>query len=345
MPVPKNGLVSKRPCSWRAAKGRTNHAEKHGMAMRLTDKVLQCLKGSPDRKFIARELAKWVFENFPAECEQKKANSSRRMTDGDLVQALVAEISRAKNRVRRRDPGVKMTDERPRRFYWTLRPDEPGSEPPGDERTPLPEKPKPVGRAQLSEAELYPLLCGYLHDVRGIFPKRIDERKSSNKQGSGGNKWLYPDIVGMENLTQGWHREIQGVVKEYADRKTRLWSFEVKARLSRSNVREAYFQAVSNSSWANLGYLVTAEVDREETIKELEMLFSLHGIGLVDLDANDPAKSRIRIFARERSEVDWATCNRLTNENKDFLEFVKLVREFHQTGNPRERDWDISDRR
>jgi hypothetical protein len=52
----------------------------------------------------------------------------------------------------------------------------------------------------------------------------------------------------MEDLTADWHQEVKGVVKEYADKKTKLWSSEVKMLLNRSNVREAFFQAVSNSS-------------------------------------------------------------------------------------------------
>jgi hypothetical protein len=178
-----------------------------------------------------------------------------------------------------------------------------------------------------------------LWSLDGIYTKRIDEKKSANTQGPKGNKWLHPDVVGMEDLTADWHQEIKGVVKEYANKKTKLWSFEVKMLLNRSNVREAYFQAVSNSSWANFGYLAAAEIEGA-AMKELRMLFALHGIGLIRLDVENPAESEILIPARERIEVDWATCNRLTNENKDFLQFVKLVRQFHQTGDPRPKDWD-----
>jgi len=33
--------------------------------------------------------------------------------------------------------------------------------------------------------------------------------------------------------------------------------------------------------------------------------------------------------------------NRLTTENKNFLEYVKLVRQFYQTGEARPVDWDV----
>jgi uncharacterized protein len=32
--------------------------------------------------------------------------------------------------------------------------------------------------------------------------------------------------------------------------------------------------------------------------------------------------------------------NRLATENKDFLEYVKLVKQFYQTGEVRPGDWD-----
>jgi uncharacterized protein len=86
--------------------------------------------------------------------------------------------------------------------------------------------------------------------------------------------------------------------------------------------------------------LVAAEVQGVDTIKELRMLFSLHGIGLIKLNVEDPTESQVLIPARERLEVDWATCDRLVKENKDFLQFIRLVRQFHQTGDPRARDWD-----
>lgn len=47
------------------------------------------------------------------------------------------------------------------------------------------------------------------------------------------------------------------------------------------------------------------------------------------------------IPAKERSEIDWDTANRLTEENKDFLEYIKLIRQFYQIGEIRSSDWDM----
>ena len=56
-----------------------------------------------------------------------------------------------------------------------------------------------------AEKELYPLLAKFLIGrQRKIYAKRIDEKKSKNANGKHGNHWLYPDMVGMEDLTSGW---------------------------------------------------------------------------------------------------------------------------------------------
>lgn len=307
------------------------------MALNLSKLTVELLRANPERRFSARQIAEAIFEAHPAECQAKKAKSVIIETDADLIQQLVAEIGSNRPAFQRKFPQVKTTEGRPRLFYWTEKPD--SLEVAEAEQT----SPIPVSASAttpLREADLYPLLSQFLLSEHGVYSKRIDEKRASNRQGPGGNKWLYPDIVGMEDLTADWHPEIKGAVSEYADQKVKLWSFEVKLLLNRSNVREVFFQAVSNSSWANLGYLAVAEIEGTETMKELRMLFSLHGIGLIQITPQNPAESQILIPARERASVDWANCNRLAKENKDFLEFVKLVRQFHQTGDPRVRDWD-----
>jgi hypothetical protein len=47
------------------------------------------------------------------------------------------------------------------------------------------------------------------------------------------------------------------------------------------------------------------------------------------------------IPAKEKIKVDWDTANRLADENKDFLEYIKLIRQFYQTGDIKKSDWDI----
>ena len=72
-----------------------------------------------------------------------------------------------------------------------------------------------------------------------------------------------------------------------------------KNSINRSNVREAFFQTVSNSSWADFGYLVALEIADDAAMKELRMLSGLHGIGFIRLDMDNPPESS-----------DFASCER-----------------------------------
>ena len=311
------------------------------MSIELNKRVIEFLKQNAEQKFIAREIANWIFENFPAECEQKKAKSKSIMTNDDLIQQIAAEISSRRPRLQREHEQIKTTDERPRQYFWTTKSDEAEIEEVEDLSSRSISQPISGGRV-LSENDLYIRLSEYLYYHLDVYSKRIDDRKSSNRRGKKGNKWRYPDLVGMEDLTKDMHQEIKTVIRESGEKRRKLWSFEVKKLLNRSNVREAYFQAVSNSSWANLGYLVALRVD-DNAMEELRVLCSLHGIGFVKLDSEDTSESRMLIPARENSDVDWATCDQIAKENRDFRHFVKLVRQFHQTGDPRPQEWDFSE--
>jgi len=104
-------------------------------------------------------------------------------------------------------------------------------------------------------------------------------------------------------------------------------SFELKKELNLSTLREKFFQTVSNSSWANESYIVAAEISKnEDFLSELARLSSSFGVGVIELDINDPNSASIRFPAQTRENLDWETMNKLTVMNKDFKQFVKRVR-------------------
>ena len=310
------------------------------MALNLAKAVIGYLKERPEEKFTARQVAEWVFATYPDECQEKRANSRGDYikSDADLVQQLVAEISSQRPRMQTKHPELKTTEGRPRRYYYSERSDSAEVAAVESEGT---SAAADASALKIDEHALYPLLSQYLWEEFGVFSKRVDEKRSSNKRGPNGNRWLYPDVVGMEDLGADWHQEGRDCVNQYSDKRTKLWSFEAKLLINRSNVRECFFQAVSNSSWANFGYLVAAEIGGTDTLKELRMLFAAHGIGFIKLDVDNPADSQVLIPARERDEIDWDMANRLATENRDFLEYVKLVKQFYQTGEARLADWDV----
>lgn len=306
-------------------------------SLQLLKRVPEVLREHPERRFKAKELANLIFEKFPNECYAKLERSKSLTNEAQLLQQIAAEIGSLKPKIQAREINVRTTEGKPpRHYYWS---DANEAE---EDTTLLPNAPGRMGSSVVpafTEYDLYPILGEYLSQ-EGVVSMRIDERRSSNSRGAGGNRWLYPDVVGLEDLTHGWDQELRQCVREIGDARSLLWSLEVKIRLNRSNVRESYFQAVSNSSWANFGYLVALEIEGHSTMPELRMLSALHGIGVIQLDAENPSESQILIPARPRAEVDWSSCNRILMENSDFKEFIKRVRQFYQTGD-RPLNWNL----
>ncbi len=313
------------------------------MKLDLTKITAKYLKQNPGQKFTAREIAEWVLEAYPKECREKQKRSTiAAIRDGGknaLTYQLMSQIA-ASLPVLRKNHKITTIEDRPRKYYFAGEEAEPAP-PESEENDQLPQAALSSDNdAHTKEYELYPILGQFLWSEHNIYTKRIDERRSRNKRGPKGNRWLYPDIVGMEDLSADWEREVKDCVKEHAGDRAKMWSFEVKARVNRPNVREMFFQCVSNSSWANLGYLVASEIEGAETLKELRILSSLHGIGFIRLDTDNPSESEIVIPARERPQIDWDIANRLVGENKDFSQYIKSVRKFYQTGEVTKSDWD-----
>ena len=307
------------------------------MALNLGKAVVDFLTAHPEEKFSARQIAEWLVATFPDECNAKKASSQALETDADLLQQLVAEIGSQRPRLQKKHSELKTTEGRPRKYYYSVQSD--SAEVAAAESTGG-TFPQQANTAPLNELSLYPKLSAYLWDRWRVYSKRIDEKTSSNKNGPKANHWLHPDVVGLEDLGADWNQAVRDCASQYFDKRTKLWSFEVKLLLNRSNVRECFFQAVSNSSWADVGYLVAEQIN-DEALKELRMLSAAHGIGVIRLDKEDPAESEVLLPARERAGIDWDSVNRLATENKDFLDYVKLVKQFYQTGEARLADWDV----
>ena len=144
---------------------------------------------------------------------------------------------------------------------------------------------------------------------------------------SGYNDWIHPDIVGFYLPLDDWRPDVIEFNRLSDNNSLRLFSFEMKKSLTKANYREAYFQAVSNSSWAHEGYLVAAEIlQDDEFLAELERLASSFGIGIIHLDPADIDSSPILYPARGRDALDWETINKLCEQNSDFEKFLQDVK-------------------
>jgi hypothetical protein len=305
------------------------------MKLNLSNTVTDFLKSNAEQKYTARQIADWISETYPDECraKQKRSEATVNPIDSDkaLLQQIVAEIGSQRPRLQKNNKNIKTTEGRPRKYYYTEKSDE-------DEVDGVEEK-NVITQALPLEHALYPMLIKYLNTEHGLHAKRIDEKRSTNNRGSKGNEWLYPDLVALEDLASEWSNKVTECAKQYGDKKAKLWSFEVKRLINISNVRSTFFQAVSNSIWANFGYLVAAELE-EKAKKELHMLSSLHGIGFILLNTENPSESQVIIPARERHDIDWESINRLTEANKDFSDYIDEISDFCLTGKTKEQDWD-----
>jgi|LSQX01.3.fsa_nt_gb hypothetical protein len=187
------------------------------------------------------------------------------------------------------------------------------------------------------EKDLHPFLVYYGHNYLKAHIKTIAAQRSEKKEFG---EWVHPDAVGCYFSFQDWADEVVEVSSVFGHSSIRIFSFELKRDLNFSNLREAFFQAVSNSSWANEGYLVAANIDRNDDFRaELKRLSAAFGIGVIDLDIADPDATEIILPALSKDYLDWVTVNKLTM-NPDFREFLRRVKNDISTRELRKEGYD-----
>ena len=169
-----------------------------------------------------------------------------------------------------------------------------------------------------TERDLHKLLSSYLKNS-GTYSKTIFHEQSSNKDNN--QIWTHPDMVGIRFFNMQT-KASQGFLKAINRVDTfKLSSYELKKELNNdSELKKAFFQAVSNSSWANYGYLVAFEISDSLT-EEMERLSQSFGIGIIELNAN-PYQSRI-LFPAKYRDLDFKTIDKLCRINKEFEKFIE----------------------
>ncbi len=169
-----------------------------------------------------------------------------------------------------------------------------------------------------NERDLHKLLSSYLKNT-GIYSKTIFHEQSNGKDSN--QIWTHPDMVGIKFLNLQT-KASQNFLKSINRVDTfKLSSYELKKEInSDSELKKAFFQAVSNSSWANYGYLVAFEFSDSLT-EEMERLNQSFGIGVIELNAN-PYQSKVLFPARLRS-LDFKTIDKLCKINNKFEKFIE----------------------
>lgn len=174
------------------------------------------------------------------------------------------------------------------------------------------------------ERDLHPFLTYYAYTYMNVYTRTIYHEKSSKKSYT---QWIHPDLVGVSFPINEWEMETLDLGITLGSQLAKFYSFEIKKEITFANLRESFFQAVSNSSWANEGYLVTAKLSEdEEFINELKRLSSAFGIGIIKIDLEDPDSSETLFPSKFKSVLDWETINKLCRENPDFKNFIVRVK-------------------
>ncbi len=179
-------------------------------------------------------------------------------------------------------------------------------------------------KTSFDESDLHPLLVKFLNEDPNfkLLCKTI-RHNECKKSTAGECKWNYPDIVGVYFPYNKYKGETLKFLHHTGQEKHKLFSFELKKELSFSNLKESYFQAVSNSTWANEGYLVVKNI-KEDVLDELRRLNQSFGIGVIKLES-EISNSKILLPAKER-EIDIPTLNMLVKQSpKDFKPFIEKI--------------------
>ncbi|WJJ01111.1 HTH domain-containing protein [Helicobacter pylori] len=188
-------------------------------------------------------------------------------------------------------------------------------------------------KTSFHERDLHPLLVKFLNeDSKFKLLCKTIYHESCKKSKKGKCEWNYPDIVGVyfpydKDLKSKYEKETLKFLHHNGQKRHKLFSFELKKDLSLSNLKESYFQAVSNSSWANEGYLVVFKIEdkeKNEILDELKRLNQSFGIGVIKLES-EISNSKILLPARER-EIDIPTLNMLVEQSpEDFKPFMEEI--------------------
>jgi uncharacterized protein len=280
--------------------------------------------------YTFKQLAAEVLQDAPtpltaeeiwAEAERRGLPTRLRSVGKTPTQTLYADLHRATQD----DPESEFlrVGSRPRRYWLRTR-----STATGIVEVPAPappEQPPPPPTPPLLERDMHPLLAWFA-DTRmgGVLVKTIFHEKSRRKTFG---EWVHPDLVGVLFPRRALETDLAlRLSAALSAPLCRLYSFELKLSLDFGNLREAFFQTVSNSSWAHEAFLVAASIDDSpEFSDELERLCDAFGVGVIELPPDDIISSKVRFAARSRPELDWSTVDKLVDMNADFASFLKNV--------------------
>ena len=186
--------------------------------------------------------------------------------------------------------------------------------------TNLPIKSTGIKSKNYIERDLHKLLSSYLKNGNTYSKTIFHESSKSRKDNL--QKWIHPDMIGI-NYLRLRNKNSQALMKSINKSDSfEMSSYEIKREINSDyELKQYYFQAVSNSSWSNYGYLVAFDISSDNLINEMERLNQSFGIGVIEL-SNNPYESKV-LFPSKYKELDFKTIDKLCSINKDFEQFIE----------------------
>ncbi|NCD11893.1 MAG: hypothetical protein EOL93_05030 [Epsilonproteobacteria bacterium] len=176
-------------------------------------------------------------------------------------------------------------------------------------------------KSDFSERDLHILFTSYLKS-RGIYAKTILHEESKNSKDDT-QKWAHPDVIGVKFAK--FKNDTSMKLLKTLEKKDfcEIISYEIKKEINSDyELKKYYFQAVSNSTWANLGYLVAFDIN-DSLKEEMERLNKSFGIGVIKLKAN-PFESQI-LFQSSYKNLDYQTIDKLCHINEKYRKFIEQI--------------------
>lgn len=170
---------------------------------------------------------------------------------------------------------------------------------------------------EILEKDLHPLANFVIHKVLDAGAMTIPHQQGGRRR-KGVGKWIYPDMVGLNDPRTKIH---SAKIKEKSLLGNVSFSFEIKPTLTNSSYREAVFQTIANSSWANYTYLVVGWIDQSdnELIRDLRALATKHKFGVLTLiSPNRKVNQENVLITAPRTEFDAYTADLLAKQSPKF---------------------------
>ena len=176
---------------------------------------------------------------------------------------------------------------------------------------------------KILEEDLHIPLTKYLYSMK-IYSKTINAN-ATDVNLKGKMKWGTPDIVAV-TFKDYINKSVLKLFNYINLPTTELYAYELKLKLTLGNLTEYYFQALSNSGWANEAWLVAMEIDENDIdlMEEIKRLNQSFGVGVIKLNYYNPEYSEILFSAQKRNNLDIDTMHKLCY-NRQFQDFINDV--------------------